>query len=45
MKEAFEKIIHNNSLLAMIIRSDFSKNGIEFFTPSEFSQQLAYLAL
>ena len=43
MRESFEKIIHNDTLLAMIIRSDFSKEGIEFFTPNDFSQQLAYM--
>ena len=27
----------------MIIRAGFEKNGIEFFTPDDFSQQLAYM--
>lgn len=43
MREAIEKIIHNEKLLAIIIRSDYSKEGIEFFTPNDFSQQLAYM--
>lgn len=43
MRKAVENITHNNSLLAIIIRSDYSNNGIEFFTPDEFSQQLAYM--
>ena len=30
-------------LLAITIRSGFRKEGIEFFTPDEFSQQLAYM--
>ncbi len=38
-----EKLIHGNKLLSVIIRSGFSKEGIEFFTPDEFSQQLAYM--
>lgn len=43
MKKTIEKVINNNSVLAMIIRADFSKEGIEFFTPDDFSQQLAYM--
>ena len=43
MKETVEKIINNNSILALIIRADFSKEGIEFFTPDDYSQQLAYM--
>ena len=38
-----EKIICNDLLLAIIIRSHFKKDGIEFFTPGEFSQQLGYM--
>jgi mannose-6-phosphate isomerase-like protein (cupin superfamily) len=38
-----EQITHNNELLAIIIRRDFSKPGIHFFTPDDFSQQLAYM--
>ena len=38
-----EKIIHKEQLLALIIRTSFSKQGIEFFTPDNFSQQLAYM--
>lgn len=29
--------------LAIIIKSDFQKDGIEFFTPGDYSQQLAYM--
>jgi len=43
MKEAIEQILHENSLLAIIIHSDYHKNGIEFFTPNDFSQQIAYM--
>jgi hypothetical protein len=38
-----ENIIHNKITLAIILRTQFVKNGIEFFTPNEFSQQLAYM--
>ena len=37
------EIIHKNKLLALILRTEFKKNGIEFFTPSHFSQQLGYM--
>ncbi len=33
----------NDDLIALIVGSRFEKDGIEFFTPSEFSQQLAYM--
>jgi mannose-6-phosphate isomerase-like protein (cupin superfamily) len=38
-----ERIENNGVLLAVIIRHDFSKPGIQFFTPDDFSQQLAYM--
>ena len=38
-----ESIKHKDQLLAIIIRSSFSKPGIEFFTPGDFSQQLGYM--
>ena len=38
-----ENIILNEKLIAIIIRSQFSKDGIEFFTPNDFSQQLGYM--
>jgi len=37
------QIIHNNQLYAIIIKNSYSKEGIEFFTPDDFSQQLAYM--
>lgn len=36
-------IYHNNEMIALIIPSDFEKEGLEFFTPDDFSQQLAYM--
>jgi mannose-6-phosphate isomerase-like protein (cupin superfamily) len=38
-----DRVLHNEDLLAVIIRHSFSKPGIHFFTPDYFSQQLAYM--
>jgi hypothetical protein len=38
-----ENVTHNGQLLAIIIRHNYSGEGISFFTPSDFSQQLAYM--
>jgi hypothetical protein len=43
LKKAVEHIYHKNSIIAIIIRSDYHKDGIEFFTPGDFSQQLAFM--
>lgn len=43
MKEVVDRVVHENTLLAIIIRSGYRKDGIEFFTPNDFSQQLAYM--
>jgi hypothetical protein len=37
------KIIYQNKELAIILRASFKTDGIEFFTPSDFSQQLGYM--
>jgi len=37
------KIIHNHKLLAIIIPKNYTQSGIHFFTPDNFSQQLAYM--
>ena len=42
-KQAPEQVLHEDSLRAIIIRSDYKSEGIEFFTPDDFSQQLAYM--
>ena len=39
----FEVVKDEDGTLAIIIRKDFSTDGIEFFTPDNFSQQLAYM--
>jgi len=38
-----DEIRHNDKLLGIIIRNEYHKPGISFFTPDDFSQQLAYL--
>lgn len=38
-----EKIKNNSELYALIIRDQFDKEGIEFFTPPNYSQQLAFM--
>jgi hypothetical protein len=39
-----EKIFYNNDeLLAIIVRSNYSAEGITFFTPDNFSQQVGYM--
>ena len=39
-----EKITYNDAELAIIVRSSFSQPGINFFTPNDYSQQLAYMS-
>jgi mannose-6-phosphate isomerase-like protein (cupin superfamily) len=38
-----EEIKQRDKLLAIIISNTYCKDGISFFTPGEFSQQLAYM--
>lgn len=38
-----EQIVHKEQILALILRHDFDSNGIHFFTPGDFSQQLAHI--
>jgi len=37
------KIVHDDQVLAIIIPRDFDKPGVSFFTPDNYSQQLAYM--
>lgn len=39
----FETVIYGDATLALILRADYRAEGIQFFTPNEFSQQLAYM--
>ena len=38
-----EEILHKGRLLALILRSGYRADGIRFFTPNDFSQQLGYM--
>ena len=38
-----EQITHLGQLLAIVVSHRFNEPGIEFFTPDEFSQQLAFM--
>lgn len=38
-----EEIEYIDELLAIIIRAYYQKDGISFFTPGDFSQQLCYI--
>lgn len=38
-----EKIKNKQKLLSIIIRANYKSENIEFFTPSDFSQQLGYM--
>jgi len=38
-----ENIQHSNTIYAIIIRRSFDEKGVKFFTPNDFSQQLAYM--
>lgn len=39
-----KNIIHQGKILAIIIKNDYQKDGVEFFTPNDFSQQLGYMS-
>lgn len=43
IQEIIHEIIHESRILAIIVSKDFSKPGIHFVTPCDFSQQLAFL--
>jgi hypothetical protein len=43
MTVPIEHIEHNGELFAVIVRNDYAEPGISFFTPSDLSQQLAYM--
>lgn len=38
-----DNITYKNQLLALIVSHHFNEPGIHFFTPDDFSQQLAYM--
>ena len=38
-----QKIVKNKEVLAIILRANYRSEGIKFFTPNEYSQQLGYM--
>lgn len=38
-----EQLNNNGEILGIIIRANYHKDGISFFTPGEYSQQLGYM--
>lgn len=38
-----EQVVWRGEILAIIVRDDFAKPGVHFFTPTEFSQQLGFM--
>ena len=41
--QLLERVFEGKKLLAIILRTTFKKEGIDFFTPPDFSQQLGYM--
>ena len=41
MEHAVETIVHGLEPIALIVRAEFDEPGIHFFTPDNFSQQVA----
>jgi hypothetical protein len=39
-----EDVVVGGRLVALIVRSDFHRPGVHFFTPDDFSQQLGYMS-
>jgi len=42
-EEKIETVTHGLEPIALIIRAEHSEPGIRFFTPANFSQQIAYM--
>ena len=40
---AIEHIVHDGSILAIVVRAQFAEEGTRFFTPGDYSQQLAFM--
>jgi hypothetical protein len=43
VSEFVEEIVYEGAIIAVILRAEYHQEGIEFFTPGSFSQQLAYM--
>src|SRR3989344_86453 len=44
MNTGIEIIKHKDDVLAIVIYSDYQKEGTNFFTPGDFSQQLGFIS-
>ena len=38
-----EKLVNKGEIISIIIRANYKSENIEFFTPDDFSQQMAYM--
>ncbi len=38
-----KEFYNNKDLIAIVIKSNYRKDGISFFTPEDFSEQIAYM--
>jgi mannose-6-phosphate isomerase-like protein (cupin superfamily) len=43
MRNPVEQVVHDGEMLALIVRDEYSRPGVSFFTPGDLSQQLAYM--
>lgn len=43
MVNMVQQIMHGNLVLAIVLRTSYQAEGIKFFTPNDFSQQLGYM--
>jgi mannose-6-phosphate isomerase-like protein (cupin superfamily) len=42
--DQIESILHDGRTLALLLRAGYRADGIRFFTPDDFSQQLGYMS-
>jgi mannose-6-phosphate isomerase-like protein (cupin superfamily) len=43
MESGLERLVFNGEVFALIVRQTFNEPGIHFFTPNDYSQQLAHM--
>lgn len=41
--KSLENITSDGNVIAILLRAEYSDSGIKFFTPDDYSQQLAYM--
>lgn len=39
-----KRYIHDNKIIAIVIKNNYEEDGINFFTPDDFPQQIAYMS-